>query len=187
MSANTDNYIAVNYNTGQIICTGTSDQIADRPVIFEDESNNTIMILALKEGESFKEYEDLNYYFDNENYETKPKQNMNLVFSHAFVDPIEEKIIDDEGNEITIQNYYSRINVSAGEEVTISNIPNEVDSIKIFDGHAGKEYSHELSDSITLTRDYEELTKIIFLSPKHFEEIVSLRFIAEDSEYGWYD
>jgi hypothetical protein len=112
---------------------------------------------------------------------------MNLVFSHAFVDPIEEKIIDDEGNEITIQNYYSRINVSAGEEVTISNIPNEVDSIKIFDGHAGKEYSHELSDSITLTRDYEELTKIIFLSPKHFEEIVSLRFIAEDSEYGWYD
>lgn len=183
MTANTDNYIVINRNTGQIICTGISDQVDNRPIIFEDEANNTIMILTLQDGESFTGEEDSTHYFDIKTNETKLKTEMNLIFSHPFVEPIEETIEDDEGNSILIQNYSNRINVDSGTTVVITNIPDEVKFVKIYDTRAEKESIIEVNKAIRITRDYDEITVVELESVKHFSKVFSIRFIAPDTEY----
>jgi len=191
MGTQNDNYIVVNHTTSEIICTGYDQDLSDnRPIIYNDEANNTIMVLTLEEGETFSGIEDVEHFFDSKTYETLPKKEIELITSHPFIEP---RIVSantdpnwNEDDEPSIA-FINRINVPAGTEVTLSNIPPEIKSVIVFDGHAEKEYTQEVSGSITITRDYEELTKILFSSPKHIEKIISLRFIAEDSLYGWYD
>lgn len=184
MSTNTDNYIVVNHTTGEIICTGTApaEVIDDKPIIFQDEANNTIMVLTLQEGEQFSPDDDLNSYY--ENGETLPKKEMELKFSHPFVEPIESTETDDEGNVVTIFSYANRINVPMGTAVTIDNIPAEVKNAFIYDGHANTETIESTSSQrLIVKRNQEELTKIFLKSPKHHEKIISIRFIDENSEY----
>lgn len=187
MSANTDNYIVVNHTTGEIICTGRDDDLSDnRPIIYQDEANNTIMILTLQEGETFSGIEDTEHYFDVKTYQTLPKKEIELVTSHPFVEPFIISANTDpywhEDDEPTLV-FQNRINVPVGTKVTLSNIPSEIKSVTIIDGHAEKEYTQEVNGFIAITRDYEELTKIVLSSPKHNQKIISLRFIAEDSLY----
>jgi len=187
MSANTDNYIVVQQETGEILCTGFSANVESRPIIIESEDNKTIMILSLQEDQTFNGDEDLNHYFDSETNQTVPKKKMELMTSHPFVVPQQKTVVLDNGEEVLSTTHKNRIDVDVNTNVVISNIPPEVKEVKIFEGHANKETIKPISLSkIELTKESEEIVLCIFSSPKHEDEYISIRFIEENSPYGIY-
>jgi hypothetical protein len=186
MGTQNDNYIVVNPSTGEILCTGTAntEYLSDRPVVYQDSSNNTTMLLTLQEGETFSGDEDLNSYFENN--ETFPRIEIELSASHPFIESSTNTIVDDTGETVEINSYENRIEVEIGTKVVLSNVPPEIRTVLIIDGHANTSIVEQVdpyNNRISIVRDNEELTKVLFESPKHKTKTISIRFIDENSPY----